>query len=78
MKENKIGNTWHVFVKSILHILLKSHTKNYHPTSLKKRVEGSEVWSTTLIKLPQNCVMWIEMGGPNNFAQIITILRNVY
>ena len=58
MKENKVGNTRHVFIiqifKSILHILMKSHTQNYHPISLKKRMGGLEVFPTTLFKLPQN------------------------
>ena len=36
MKENKTSNTWHVFIKSILHILLESRTQNYLPASLRK------------------------------------------
>ena len=27
MKENKMGNTWQALIKSILNILLKSHSK---------------------------------------------------
>ena len=40
MKVNEIGNALHAFVKSILHILVKIHTKNYHPASLRRRVGG--------------------------------------
>ena len=65
-----MGNKWHAFIKSILHILLKSHIQNYHPTSLKKRMglAGWEVYPTTLLKLPQNWVICIEKGYPNIFA----------
>ena len=31
-------NTRHVFIKSILHISLKSHTQNYHPISQRKKM----------------------------------------
>ena len=49
-----MGKKWHVFIKSILHILLKSQTQKYHPTSLRNRMRGWEVCTTTLLKLPQN------------------------
>ena len=57
MKENKKGNTLHAFIKSILiKSLLKSHTQNYHPASLRKRSMGG--WEvcpkTTLLNLRQN------------------------
>ena len=54
MKENKMGKKWHAFIKSILHILLKSQSQKYHPTSLRNRMLGWEVCPTTLLKLPQN------------------------
>ena len=78
MKENELGNTRYAFIKSILHILLKSHTQNYHPTSLRRRMVGWEVYPTTLFKFPKNWVIWIEKGGSNNFDQVTTILRNLY
>ena len=56
----------------MFHILLKSHTQNYHPTSLRKRIAGCP---TTLLKYPQNKVICIEKGVPNNFAQVTTILK---
>ena len=78
MKENKTGNTWHVFIKSILHILLESRTQNYLPASLRKGGRGREVGPTTLRKFPQKWVILIEKNGPNNFAQVTTILGNLY
>ena len=35
-----MDNTGHAFIKSILHILLKSHTRNYYPISLRKTIGG--------------------------------------
>ena len=37
-----------------------------------------EVSPTTLLKLPHNWVVCIEKVGPNNFAQVTTILDNLY
>ena len=37
-----------------------------------------EVCSIILLKLPQNWVICIEKGDPNNFAQVPTILGNLY
>ena len=71
-----MGNSWYAFIKSILRILLKSYTQNYHHTSLRKRTEIWEVFPTTLLNLPQNWVIRIEKGGTNNFAQVIKILGN--
>ena len=62
MKVNIMSNTWHAFIKSILHILLKSHIQNYHLTSLRKRIGRWEVWEVcpaTLLKLPQYCTICI-------------------
>ena len=39
---------------------------------------GWKVFQTTLLNLPQNWVICIEKGGPNNFAKVITILRNLH
>ena len=78
MNENKMNNTWHVCIKSILHISLKSRTQNYHPTSLRWRIGDWDVCSITLLKLPQNWVICIEKDGPNNFAQVTTTLGNPY
>ena len=52
-----MGAACHAFIKSIIHVLLKSQIQNYHPTSLRKRMGGCEVFSTTLHKLPQNKVL---------------------
>ena len=60
-----MGNTEHVFIRSIL---LKNHTQNYHSTSLGRRMRGWRVCPTTLLKLPQSWVTCIEKGDPNNFA----------
>ena len=76
IKKNKMGTTWHAFIKSILHNLLKSHTQNYHPTSLRNRIEGQEVCPATLHKLPHNWII-CKKGGPNNFVQVTTILGNL-
>ena len=78
MKENKMGNTWHVCIKSILHILLKSRIQKFHPNSVRKMIGGWEICSITLLKLPQNWVICMEKGFPNNFAQITTILGDLY
>ena len=56
-------------------ILLKSDTQNYHHIS---GIGGWEVCTTTLLNLSENWVICIEKGGPNNFAQVITILSNLY
>ena len=42
MKENKMGNTWHAFVKPLLYILLKSNAQNYHSTSWRKTM--GDLW----------------------------------
>ena len=72
-----MGNPRNVFIiqisKYILHILLKSHTQNYHPTNLRKWMGGR--W---LGDLPKNCVICIEKEDPNSFAQVTTILGNLY
>ena len=39
---------------------------------------GWEVCSTTLLNLPQNLVICIEKGGPNNFVQVTPIFGNLY
>ena len=75
MKENNMGNAWHAFIISILHILLKRYTQNYHSTSLRKSTGGWEVSRTILLMLPKNWVICIENGGLNNFAQVTTILE---
>ena len=36
MRENKIGSTWHAFIKYIPIFLLKSKAQNYQLTSLRK------------------------------------------
>ena len=61
-------------IKSILDFV----GKNYHPTSLTKRIGHWEVHPTTLIKLPQTWVVCIEKSGPNNFVQFIKILQSVH
>ena len=78
MNEDKMGSTWHAFIRSIIYILLKSHFQNYHSTSLRKRMEGCEVFSTTLLELSQNWVIYIKKCGPNNFIHVTTILDNPY
>ena len=62
-----MGNPGQAFMKSILHILLKSQTQNYHPSFFGKRMGGWE-----------DCVICIEKGGHNNFAQVTTIIGNLY
>ena len=69
-----MGAACHAFIKSIIHVLLKSQIQNYHPTSIRKRMGGCEVFSATLHKLPQNKVLYIEEGGLNNFAQVTIVL----
>ena len=73
---------WAIHDMSSLNIssifLLKYHTQNYHPTSLRKRIGVWEVYPKTILKLPQNWKICIEKGGSNNFAQINTILGNLY
>ena len=80
MNENKMGNTLHAFIKStLIKSLQKCHIQNYHPTSLRKRIGGWEVClKITLLNLRQNWVIRIEKGGPNNSAQVIAILGNLY
>ena len=39
---------------------------------------GWEVCPTTLLKLPQDCVICIEKGSPNNFDQVTIILSSLY
>ena len=48
-----MGKKWHAFIKHILHNLLESQTQKYHRTSLRNRMRGWEVCTTTLLKLPQ-------------------------
>ena len=69
-----MGAACHAFIKSIIDVLLKSQIQNYDPTSIRKRMGGCEVFSTTLHKLPQNKVLYIEEGGLNNFAQVTIVL----
>ena len=57
---------------------MKSLTQNYHPISLRKRMRVWVVSPTTLLKLPQNWVICIQKGGPNNFAQVTKIFGNLY
>ena len=78
MKENIMGNTWHASNKSILHILLKSRTRNYHTASWRKRMRGLEVCPITLLKLQQKLGNLDWKRWPNNFAQATTILGNLY
>ena len=73
-----MGNKCHAFINLSPTFLLKSHTQNFHPTSLRKRMGVWEVCPTTLPKLLQNWVICIKKGGPNNFAQVTTILGNLY
>ena len=40
--------------------------------------KGVEVCLVTLLKLPENWAICIEKSGPKNFAQITTILGNLY
>ena len=58
--------------------LLKSHTQNYHCTSLRRRMGNWEVCSKTLLKLHKNWVSCIGKCGPYYFAQLTTILFNPY
>ena len=54
-----MGNVWHAFIKSILHIFSeKSHSKLLSHT-LKKGGVGGRMVATNLLTLPQNCVICI-------------------
>ena len=56
-----MGTICHAFTKYILHILLKSHTQNYHPTSLRNRIWGGGLGGLpNNFKLPQNWIICIE------------------
>ena len=57
---------------------MKSLTQNYHPISLSKRMKVWLVCPTTLLELPQNWVICIQKGGPNNFAQVTSMFGNLY
>ena len=56
-------------------LLLKSHIQIYHPT---RRIGSWEVCLITLLKLPQNWVIYIEKGSLDNLAQVTIILDNLY
>ena len=60
---------------------LSSHTQNYHPTSLRKKIKVWQVCPTTLLKLPQDWITCIEKGGPNklssNYHNIVSAGQSV-
>ena len=76
------GKKWVIHDMSSLNLssifLPKSQTQSYYPTFLRKKIESWEVCATTLFKLPQNWLICIGKVGPNNIAQVTTILGNLF
>ena len=50
----------------------------YFVEKVQLKMGGWEVFATALLKVPQNWVICIEKGDPNNFVQVTTILGNLY
>ena len=75
MKENKMGNKWHACI-NLSSIFYWNITLKITIPPIKK--VGWEVYTITLLKLPQIWIICIVKGDPKNFVQVTTILHNLY
>ena len=72
MKENKMAIHYISSLNLSFIFFLKSHTQNYNPTSLRKRMGGGwEVCPTTLLKLPSNWVICMKRVAPTTLLKLL-------